>query len=357
MDGRDPGHGERAHVQPQRVRGRSRQGPAEEPRGAGHLRARLHVQGRDRVGGARGEAGDADRHRSTSARARSRIGSRRDQRHAPLRPAVVRGRDRQVEQRRRDQGRDSGSAPSGWAATCAGSGSAACCRPTSAARSPGIVWSAAERQRAGVGVDGLPDRRHAAADGHGRQLGRQRRAADGAAPGARDRPGRHAHARPAEGAARDDQPRDRVRADDDHGRRRRARHREGVEDRRLHDCREDRDRREARRRRLLEVRLHGVVRRVPAVAQAGRHDPRGHRLAARQGLHRRRCRRADLQAHRGSRHPAPRRAAVAQSRSRRCSCAARRCGAGALDSRATRRRDVVPAVLPATRTPCPTCAG
>ena len=43
--------------------------------------------------------------------------------------------------------------------------------------SPGIVWDADEvdRQRAGVGVDGLPGRRHAAADGGGGQLGRQRR--------------------------------------------------------------------------------------------------------------------------------------------------------------------------------------
>ena len=43
----------------------------------------------------------------------------------------------------------------------------------------------AQRQRAGVGVDGLPDRRDAAADGHGRQLHRQWRPVDAAAAGAR----------------------------------------------------------------------------------------------------------------------------------------------------------------------------
>ena len=53
----------------------------------------------------------------------------------------------------------------------------------------------AQRQRAGVGVDGLPDRRDAAADGHRRQLDRQRRPADAAAPGARVLERRHAQGR------------------------------------------------------------------------------------------------------------------------------------------------------------------
>ena len=74
----------------------------------------------------------------------------------------------------------------------------------SARRVAGHRLVAVERQRPGVGVDGLPDRRHAASDGHGRQLGRQRRPPDGAAPGTRDRPRWQANAGAAEGAARDD---------------------------------------------------------------------------------------------------------------------------------------------------------
>ena len=123
----------------------------------------------------------------------------------------------------------------------------------------------------------------------------------------------HADAGAAEGAARDGQPRDRLRADDDHGRCRRSRHREGSANRWLHDRREDGDGREARARRILEIRLHGVVRRIPAVTQAGHHRPRRPGLAARQGLHRRRGRGARVQTDRGSGHPAPRRASVTQS--------------------------------------------
>ena len=53
----------------------------------------------------------------------------------------------------------------------------------------------AERQRAGLGVDGIPGRRDAAADGGGGQLGRQWRLADGAARRPRVHQGRPARRR------------------------------------------------------------------------------------------------------------------------------------------------------------------
>ena len=63
--------------------------------------------------------------------------------------------------------------------------------------SPGIVWDAveAERQRAGVGVDGLPGRRDAAADGRGGERDRQRRHVVRAARRPRGRQGHAAHDR------------------------------------------------------------------------------------------------------------------------------------------------------------------
>ena len=70
---------------------------------------------------------------------------------------------------------------------------------------------------------------------------------------------------------------------DDHGRGRRPRHREAGADARLHDRRQDRHRREAGERPLLDQRLQRVVRRVRAVARSGGRDHRRHRLAARTG--------------------------------------------------------------------------
>ena len=68
----------------------------------------------------------------------------------------------------------------------------------------------------------------------------------------------------------------------------------------LHDRRQDRHRREAGQRPLLEVGLQRVVRRLRAVAQAGADDRRRHRFAARRRLHRRRGVGAGLQADRRS---------------------------------------------------------
>ena len=119
---------------------------------------------------------------------------------------------------------------------------------------PGIVWNELIGLRAGIGVDGLPDRRHAAADGDRRQLDCQRRATDAAAPRARDD-----RERPAQDVCRRGDPahrlaRDRRDADGNHGRRRRSRHRQDLADRRLHDRREDGHVREDRERPVLERR-------------------------------------------------------------------------------------------------------
>ena len=185
----------------------------------------------------------------------------------------------------------------------------------------GIVWSAdaAEPERAGVGLDGLPGRRHAAADG-------RRRSARWPT------------------AASCIQPRV-VRAFIKDGRRIEVPHKEmrrtieadtaatlttimeqvvergtarAAQIRRLHDRRQDRHRGEARQRPLLEVRLQRVVRRLRAVAQAGADHSRRHRLAARQRLHRRRGVGAGLQAHRRSGAHLPRRRPEPQRARRRC---------------------------------------
>ncbi len=104
----------------------------------------------------------------------------------PLRPAVVHRRHRQVEQRRRDQGRH---APRAGAARPLRQ--PVRLRPGAGARLPRreprhrLESVAPRRQRAGLGLDGLSGRRHAAADGHRGQLGRQRRRAHRAARRAR----------------------------------------------------------------------------------------------------------------------------------------------------------------------------
>ncbi len=59
-DRRDPRHGERADVRPERLPTRARGGPPQSRR-AGHLRARVDVQDRDRIGGARREDHAPDR--------------------------------------------------------------------------------------------------------------------------------------------------------------------------------------------------------------------------------------------------------------------------------------------------------
>ena len=110
--------------------------------------------------------------------------------------------------------------------------------------------------------------------------------------------------------------RDRRDADRDHGRRRRARHGQDRSDRGVHARRQDRHRRQAGQRRLLEAEVQLVDRRLLPVAQARRDGARRDRHAARGRLLRRRGGRAGLQAHRGSGHPPPRPAAQRRSASR-----------------------------------------
>ena len=132
-DRRDPRARELADVQPERLREGRRRRPAE-PRDPEPLRAGIHVQDRHRVGGARAaghHAGDDDRDQPGFDHLPR---PQADLRHAPLRPDPVHRRDREVEQRRRDQGRPAAGARSGSATTSRGSGSARRSGPISAAR-------------------------------------------------------------------------------------------------------------------------------------------------------------------------------------------------------------------------------
>ena len=189
-------------------------------------------------------------------------------RYAPL---TLHGRDRQVEQRRRDQGRfeDRRRAHGPLHPPVR-------IRPPDVARlsgrKPGHRVGAVEveRQRARVGVDGLPGRRHAAADGGGRERDRQRRHAVRAARRARDRQGRRAHHRRAQGRAALDPSRDGGDADPDHGEGGDRRHRQGGEAGQLQRRRKDGHRRQARQRPLFAVAAERVVRRLRAVAAARR---------------------------------------------------------------------------------------
>ena len=194
-----------------------------------------------------------------------------DPRRARVRRAAVQRRHRQVEQRRRDQGR-----PAARARAAGPVRQPVRVRPGARPRLPRrerrdrLEPVRPDAERAGLGVDGLPGRRHAAADGDGGQFGRQRRNAVSAARRARVHQGRAAGRGRAQGAAPHDLGADRTRADRDHGRRHRARDREGRADRRLHGRGQDRHGGEARQRPLFAVRLQRVVRRVRAVAQAAR---------------------------------------------------------------------------------------
>ena len=136
---RDPRDGELADVQSERLQRRAGNGAAQSRR-AGPLRARIDVQARHRIGGDRREGDQAGRHHRRQRR-HDPLRQPRDRRHAPLRSAVVRRRDRQVEQRRRDQGRTRGSAPSAWASTSAASASAVRRRRIFRARAPASCGS------------------------------------------------------------------------------------------------------------------------------------------------------------------------------------------------------------------------
>ena len=155
----------------------------------------------------------------------------RRSRHSRLRRAVVHRRHRQVEQRRRHQDRLQGRHRSAERATCERFGFGRAVSPDFPGESPGIVWDRdqVDRQRAGVGVDGLSGRRDAAADGGRRQRGRQRRRVHRAARRPRRVSRRAAATGAAEGrASRRSSSRDGRDADDDHGAGRRARHGEGA---------------------------------------------------------------------------------------------------------------------------------
>ena len=150
---------------------------------------------------------------STSAPATSASGRARIHDAAPLPGAVVHGRLRQVEQRRRHQdrpgarlGRDQPLRLPLRLRRDAGA------RHPAPARRPGRPAAAAvQAERAGLGVDGLPDWRHAAADGRRGRLDRQRRRAGRAARRARHHRRRRPHRSAAAGRAADDPDRDRRR--------------------------------------------------------------------------------------------------------------------------------------------------
>ena len=179
VDRRGAGDGQRPDVQPQRLRRRRRQPPAEPGRAATPT-SRVDVQDIHRLGGRSRNACLTPE--SPIDCAPGYITDRQPprQRRAQVRRAVVHRRHRQVEQRRRDQG----GLPRRRRADAALRAPvrlrhAPVARP--ARRGDGHRLESAQRQRAGVGVDGLPDRRDAAADGHRRQLHRQWRPADAAA--------------------------------------------------------------------------------------------------------------------------------------------------------------------------------
>ena len=171
----------------------------------------------------------------------------------------------QVEQRRRDRRSASGSAPSAWAATSIASDSGARLAGFPG-REPGhrLESRQVDRGRARVRVDGLPGRRHAAADGGG---GRARSPTAASTDRAAHRPGRVSRQPPIRRQAESPAP----------GRSNAATaatlttimeavvdgwHRQAGADRRLHGCRQDGNRREADQRPVLGIREQRVVRRV-----------------------------------------------------------------------------------------------
>ena len=176
--GRDSRDGERADVQPERL-SRVRGWRTPESSRSGSVRAGIDVQGRDRFGRDRrkGDAGrHADRHQPRRAPHRRTAEAGHRVRAPRLRRAVVHRRHRAIEQHRRDQDRiprrHGAAEPLRVAVRIRPSGVAGL-----PGREPGhrVESGEVDRERAGVGVDGLSGRRDAAADGDGRQLGGQRR--------------------------------------------------------------------------------------------------------------------------------------------------------------------------------------
>ena len=224
--GRDSGAGQRADVRSERVsRGQRRAAP--QPRRPGSLRARFDLQGRHGVGGDSGKA-DAgrhdDRHRpaARSRSARASCATRTTTASLSFTDVIVKssnvgaikigfklGTDRLSDYVQRF-------------------GFGRPVSPDFPSENPGIVWERVEvdRERAGVGVDGLPGRRDAAADGDGGQLGRQRRRVHRAARRPRGVSRRPSLRGPAEGRCGRRSVADTAAADDQHhGAGRRARHR------------------------------------------------------------------------------------------------------------------------------------
>ncbi len=232
---RGAGAGERSSGGPQPLR-RVPSRAVDEPGGAGHLRARVDVQDRHGVGGdgrARVFARGHDR------RQRGRLAQRLAPGHRGEEPQLRRPelfrRARQVEQRGRDQDRPRRGrrAPRPVRAPVRVRRALVGRPPGRDARAAGPVGQL-EREHAGVGLDGLRDRRDAAPDGGGRVGGGQRRITCAAAAGARAAAGAVAHrGRAARGAPRDHAGNGR-RAGGHHGAGRRARHGEVGTDSRIH---------------------------------------------------------------------------------------------------------------------------
>ena len=147
----------------------------------------------------------ASRRRHQRRRRKDPVRRPRHRRHARLRIADVHRCDREVEQRRRDQGRSV--ARSGAAGRlCAPFRFRARAVARLSGRDAGhrLGSREARQQRARLDVDGLPGRRHAAPDGGGGQLGRQRRRFDSAARRSCAHSRRQADRSEADGAGPDD---------------------------------------------------------------------------------------------------------------------------------------------------------
>ena len=332
---RDPRAGELADVQPN-ASGAVRRRRAAQPRDAGRLRAGLDVQDRDRVGGASKKAcvkptdlidcnpglhhvpgPQADhRHATTTACCRSPTSSSSRATSARSRSGLRVGAERLSRYVHRF-------------------GFGAGARPDFPGESAGIVWNPTARLNdsalASVSMGyqvGVTPLQMATAVERGRQRRRARSsrascarssATAGATP---SRPRSLRRAISAETAATLTTIMEGV-VERGTG--------EGRADRRLHGRRQDRHRAEAGQRPLLDDRVQRVVRRLRAVAQAGAHDPRRHRLAARRRpLRRRRWRRRSSSA-----SPRPR---CASSACRRRSIRRRRSSSRATDDARPRRR-------------------